>query len=121
MYFRLLTINCIKQRGSEKNMKQKESKDIVVSFKLDERLYKKIKDLPDRSNFIRNAIEAAIEEQCPFCNGTGVLTKQQKEHFTNFLTNHSIARCPDCGANYIKCTFEKENIASGKEKNDNAE
>ena len=91
-------------------MKQKKSKDNIVSFKLDENLYEKIKDLPDRSNFIRNAIEAAIEEQCPFCNGTGVLTKQQKEHFSNFLLNHTIARCPDCGANYIKCTFENTDL-----------
>lgn len=82
-------------------------KDIIVSFKMDKKLYEKLKDLPDRSQFIRNAIEFALEDKCPLCNGSGIMHNEQKKHWQNFIRNHSIEKCPDCGNLYIRCNLEK--------------
>jgi len=84
-------------------------KDVVISFKLDQALYEKMKDIPDRSKFIRSAIESALEDKCPLCNGTGIMSKEQKKHWNEFLHNHSIEKCKDCGSLYIKCEAEKNN------------
>jgi len=83
------------------------TKDQILSFKLDEELYEKIKFMPDRSKFIRDAIAMALENTCPFCNGTGILDQAQKEHWKNLMKNHSLERCDDCGALFIKCNNEK--------------
>ncbi|MEJ5273267.1 MAG: CopG family transcriptional regulator [Spirochaetota bacterium] len=84
-------------------------KDEVISFKLDHALYEKLKEIPDRSKFIRSAIEAALEDICPLCNGTGIMSKEQKKHWNDFTKNHSIEKCPDCGSLYIKCYSNNSN------------
>ncbi|MCR4422775.1 MAG: NADP-dependent isocitrate dehydrogenase [Spirochaetales bacterium] len=83
-------------------------KDVVVTVKVDQDLYEKLKDLPDRSKFIRNAIESALEDRCPLCNGTGIMNKSQKKHWDEFIKTHSVERCTECGSLYIKCFNKKE-------------
>ncbi len=82
-------------------------KDVVISFKLDNKLYDKIKDIPDRSKFIRNAIELALEDKCPLCNGTGIMSKEQKWHWDKFLENHTMQRCEKCHSIYIECKAQE--------------
>ena len=79
-------------------------KQEIVTFKVDENLYKIIKEIPNRSEFIRSAIIAALGSVCPLCNGTGMLTPDQKQHWDKFSENHSVETCMECNERYIVCS-----------------
>lgn len=46
-------------------------KQEIITFKVDEKLAAELKELPNRSQFIRTAILAAIDNLCPLCRGHG--------------------------------------------------
>ena len=75
------------------SMKKKES---IITFKVNEDLLEVIKTIPNRSEFIRAAIMMALDSACPLCNGTGILTPKQKEHWTSFAKHHAVKRCAEC-------------------------
>lgn len=79
-------------------------KQTILTFKVNEDLMEVIKDIPNRSEFIRAAIMTALDNACPLCNGTGILTPKQKEHWEGFLENHTLKRCEDCHEIFIECT-----------------
>jgi len=79
-------------------------KQTILTFKVNEDLMEVIKDIPNRSEFIRSAIMTALDNACPLCNGTGILTPKQKEHWEDFLENHTLKRCEDCQEIFIECT-----------------
>ncbi len=74
----------------------KKAKHEIITFKADASLLEAMKGIPNRSEFIRNSILAALESACPLCSGTGVLTPQQKEHLKEFLVDHSLRECEKC-------------------------
>jgi hypothetical protein len=76
----------------------------IVTFKVNEDLLAVIKEIPNRSEFIRAAIMAALENVCPLCSGTGLLTPKQKEHWESFSRDHTLKRCDDCQELFIECT-----------------
>ena len=82
-------------------MKKKEG---IITFKVNEDLLEVIKTIPNRSEFIRAAIMMALENICPLCNGTGLLTPKQKEHWKSFAQNHAVKRCEDCDEMFIECS-----------------
>ncbi|MBP6940783.1 MAG: CopG family transcriptional regulator [Syntrophorhabdaceae bacterium] len=82
-------------------MKKKQS---IVTFKVNEDLLAVIREIPNRSEFIRAAIMAALENVCPLCSGTGILTPKQKEHWESFSRDHTLKRCDDCQEIFIECT-----------------
>jgi hypothetical protein len=59
--------------------------------------------IPNRSEFIRNAVLSALESTCPLCRGTGILTPQQTRHWRDFTANHDIQTCTDCGESHLVC------------------
>jgi len=75
----------------------------IITFKVDEDLSRLIKDLPNRSEFIRRAILSALQSVCPLCNGTGILSPSQKRHWADFAENHFIERCQHCGERILIC------------------
>lgn len=75
----------------------------IITFKVNEDLRDVIKNIPNRSEFIRAAIMAALDNICPLCNGTGLLTPKQKEHWEDFSRDHAVKRCDDCDELYIEC------------------
>jgi hypothetical protein len=81
-------------------MKKKEG---IITFKVNGDLLEVIKNIPNRSEFIRAAIMTALESACPLCNGTGLLTPKQKEHWAGFALNHAVKRCEDCDELFIEC------------------
>jgi hypothetical protein len=81
-------------------MKKKEG---VITFKVSEDLLKVIKNIPNRSDFIRNAIMTVLDSVCPLCNGTGLLTPKQKEHWDCFAEHHVVKRCSDCDELILEC------------------
>lgn len=76
----------------------------IVTFKVNEDLLSVIKEIPNRSEFIRAAIMTALENVCPLCSGTGILTPKQKEHWESFSRDHTLKRCDDCQEIFIECT-----------------
>lgn len=79
-------------------------KQEVVTFKVDENLFKIIREIPNRSEFIRSAILNALGSVCPLCNGKGMLTPDQKQHWDVFAADHSIETCLECNERYIVCS-----------------
>jgi hypothetical protein len=78
-------------------------KQIVVTFKTDESLIEALKAVPNRSEFIRTAILAALDSQCPLCGGRGTLTPNQKRHWETFSEYHVFEECDDCHEVRITC------------------
>ena len=75
----------------------------VISFKADPSLSKAMDGIPNRSEFIRNAILAALDGVCPLCQGTGILSPQQKTHWQTFAQHHQVRRCQSCDAVHLVC------------------
>jgi len=84
----------------------KKNKQEIVTFKVDQSLLEVLKDLPNRSEFIRRAILTALENACPLCQGTGVLTPNQRRHWESFRASHSLTECGDCHEIHLVCSNE---------------
>lgn len=83
------------------------TKDEVITFKVDKKLAQALEGIPNRSEFIRNAILAAMDSVCPLCKGTGLLSPDQKRHWKKFAEHHAVAKCDDCQAYHIICDAHK--------------
>lgn len=84
-------------------MKKKER---VFTFKTDENMAERLELIPNKSEFIRKALEAAMENKCPLCDGTGSLTPEQRKHMDRFLVLHSLEKCDECDAVHFVCRTE---------------
>ena len=82
----------------------KKQKSEIITFKVDESLAEMIKHLPNRSEFIRTAVLNALDNTCPLCNGTGLLSPEQKKHWASLAKDHHIEECDECHENYLVCT-----------------
>jgi len=78
-------------------------KSELITLKVDPTLAEIVNRLPNKSEFIRNAILGALENTCPLCQGTGVLTPEQKEHWKSFTEHHHLQTCGKCRAVYLEC------------------
>lgn len=79
------------------------SKQEVISFKADESLLNAMQGIPNRSEFIRAAILAALDGVCPLCRGTGILSPAQQQHWQRFAQDHAVAECEQCHALHLVC------------------
>ena len=79
------------------------AKQEIITFKVDADLWEALHTIPNRSQFIRSAILAALEGACPLCRGTGILTAAQQKHWEAFSETHSIEECHDCQAVHLVC------------------
>ena len=84
-------------------------KEEIITFKADASLARAMRGVPNRSEFIRSAIQAALEGTCPLCRGTGTLTPEQRRHWEAFAQCHSLRTCDDCHAIHLVC------LAAGQE------
>ncbi|MBK9118135.1 MAG: CopG family transcriptional regulator [Phycisphaerales bacterium] len=78
-------------------------KEAVITFKADSALLDALKNIPNRSEFIREAILAALDNSCPLCHGSGVLTPNQKRHWDSFTETHKLRECGDCHEIHLVC------------------
>jgi len=81
-------------------------KDEVITFKAEASLAEAIRNLPNRSAFIRAAILSALDHACPLCQGTGIMTPEQKRHWDAFSETHQIGHCRECDAVHLVCSSE---------------
>lgn len=78
----------------------------IVTFKAAKSLMAAMKGVPNRSQFIREAILAALDSTCPLCRGTGILTPQQKGHWDTFSASHAVQECQECHEFRLTCENE---------------
>lgn len=81
----------------------KKPKQEIITFKVPESLRDAMKGIPNRSEFIRHAVLAALESICPLCRGTGVLLPHQKTHWEQFSIDHRLEECEACHAMHLVC------------------
>lgn len=86
----------------------------IVTFKADASLVDALRMVPNRSAFIRSAVLAALENQCPLCAGTGILTPLQKRHWSKFAEAHALRECGECHEWHLVCSLAAENNAHGE-------
>lgn len=82
----------------------KKSQERIFTFKTDEQLARQLDQITNKSEFIRKAILAALEHDCPLCHGSGLLTPEQRKHWDHFLTTHTLGKCDECNAIHYVCT-----------------
>lgn len=85
-------------------------KQEIVTFKVDKALSEVIKKIPNRSEFIREAVLAALDNTCPLCLSTGVLTPEKKKHWKKFLLDHSLEECTSCHEVQIVCANKSKEV-----------
>jgi len=78
-------------------------KQSVITFKADEEMCSMLERIPNKSEFIRAAVLAALDESCPFCGGTGTLNPHQRKHWASFLKEHKLEHCKECNGIKILC------------------
>lgn len=78
-------------------------KEEIISFKADGLLANKLRSVPNRSDFIRNAILSALGNACPLCGGSGRLSEGQRLHWERFAEHHGMRHCDSCEEFYISC------------------
>jgi hypothetical protein len=78
-------------------MSRKAPKTKVVAFKVEEELADLLNKLPNKSAFIRKAIEAQMGMACPLCNGKGVVPRGLHDHFAPLLAALNSRHCDGCG------------------------
>ena len=83
-------------------------KERVVTFKAGERLTEALERLPNKSEFIRRAVELALTSACPLCGGSGLLSEEQHKHLRDFLQNHPLTKCDECKAVHFVCHSQAE-------------
>ncbi|MBD3335293.1 MAG: CopG family transcriptional regulator [Candidatus Eisenbacteria bacterium] len=79
----------------------------IITFKADQSLADALRRIPNRSEFIREALLRAMDSVCPLCHGTGSLTVNQKRHWNRFASEHSTIQCDRCQATYLVCQAGK--------------
>ncbi|MEI7450365.1 MAG: ribbon-helix-helix domain-containing protein [Desulfomonile sp.] len=78
----------------------------VITFKVSESLKEAMNGIPNRSEFIRAAILAALDSVCPLCRGTGILFPNQKSHWEKFSRAHHVDKCEECDAIHLVCSHD---------------
>jgi hypothetical protein len=78
----------------------------ILTFKADAALVDAMEGIPNRSEFIRAAIVAALDGVCPLCKGTGVLSPRQRQHWREFSRNHAVTTCDDCHESRLVCAAD---------------
>ena len=84
-----------------------QQKQLIVTFKAEDSLVEALRGVSNRSAFIRSAVLAALKSTCPLCGGTGILTREQKDHWDAFALDHAIKECNTCHEWHLVCGRRK--------------
>ena len=84
----------------------RKAKSEIITFKADESLSAALRGIPNRSEFIRAAVLSALDSVCPLCQGTGILSPDQRRHWKTFTADHAIQECDDCHELHLVCTHK---------------
>ena len=87
-------------------------KSEVITFKVDDALARAMRGVRNRSEFIRDAVMSALDNSCPLCGGTGILSAHQREHMQKFLASHKLEECDDCHGAHLICEKNSKGMTS---------
>ena len=87
----------------KKELTMAAKKPEIVSFKVSPEMLEALEGVPNRSEFIRNALGAALDGTCPLCCGTGQLSEKQRLHWSQFAKSHQITKCDECDEQHLVC------------------
>jgi hypothetical protein len=79
-------------------MSHRPPKTEVVAFKVEKDLADLLNKLPNKSAFIRRAIEAQLGRTCPLCNGKGVVPRGVHDHYAPRIKQLNARDCDGCGS-----------------------
>lgn len=92
-----------------------ESKQTVVSFRVDGHLAEILENLPDKSTFIRDAILRRVHGVCPCCQGRGVLPCLIVEWLKTRLGEVDMVECTCCHYAYPRELVEEQAKATDRD------
>ena len=71
----------------------------IVAFKIDSDLAALLDAMPNKSEFIRSAVQGRLSTACPLCRGTGVAPHTNiTDEFFRVVQQHPLVACAGCGA-----------------------
>ena len=76
------------------------AKSVVVTFRVDAHLAEALERLPDKSSFIRRALNTTFHETCPACSGQGRVDCDAAMWLTEVLKREGARKCQCCGSAY---------------------
>jgi len=80
----------------------------VLTIRADADLLEAMKGISNRSEFVRNAILAALENICPFCRGSGIMKPNQKKHWEDLFQDHHFIECEICHELRLVCSNRRD-------------
>jgi hypothetical protein len=89
-------------------------KQEIITLKVPESLKQAMQAVPNRSEFIRNAILAALDHLCPLCGGSGMILPNQKKHWEHFSQHHQLKKCEHCNAVHLVCAKQERDLTHGR-------
>ena len=76
------------------------AKSVVVTFRVDAHLAEALERLPDKSSFIRKALNTTFHETCPACSGEGRVDCDAAMWLAGVLKREGAKKCECCGSAY---------------------
>src|SRR6185295_15270988 len=78
-------------------MQAERSKHRIVTFKAEEDLASFLDSMPNKSDFIRKALLAALLEPCPVCHGKGSVPRSLRRDLETIFASEKFIPCSFCG------------------------
>jgi hypothetical protein len=72
----------------------------VFAFRADPEMVKLLSAMPNASDFIRKAISRSIEEPCPVCVGSGLVSPGFRDQLERLGGHFLLRRCSCCATEY---------------------
>ncbi len=71
----------------------------IVAFKVEPELAAVLDAMPNKSEFIRAAVQSRLTTACPLCRGSGLLPSSGvTDELTKLVQQHPLCVCAGCGA-----------------------
>jgi hypothetical protein len=71
----------------------------IVAFKVEPELAAVLDAMPNKSEFIRAAVQNRLEQACPLCRGTGIAPSGGASgELAKLVSQHPLVVCAGCGA-----------------------
>lgn len=87
---------------------------VVMTFKVEPELAEILRDQPNTSEFIREAVREKIGHVCPLCSGTGRVGPLQRLAAARLLETHDQVRCSRCGSvDFAPCHALDDHVHEG--------
>jgi hypothetical protein len=89
-------------------------RSIVMTFKVEPELAELLREQPNTSEFIRQAVRDRIGHVCPLCLGNGRVSDLQRLAGRRLLNSHEGVVCTLCGAaDFAPCHTLDEHVHDG--------